>query len=99
MTERQPSQTTQPLDPWDALSLDNAGTDEQAQAARLQLIRRFKECFGTENGQWVLQYLTTKYMDINGVDEHAKNPLVVAGLRDGSRRVIRDIHRLMSAEI
>ena len=87
--------------PWDALELENEDlqkSTKENQALRLDLKRKFQMTFSTPQGQWVLEYLNGRFLMGKVVDEHAKHPLVSAGIREGEMRVIHAIHQLIAPE-
>jgi hypothetical protein len=71
---------------------------EEAEQLRLNVKRKFKACFESDAGAWVLQYLNGRYFNQTVVDENAVNVLASAGIREGELRVLRYIHRMMQPE-
>jgi hypothetical protein len=86
------------VSPWDALNIDNSAPDPEKEQKRLEIKRRFRECFSSDNGQWVLEFLNGRYFNRPVVDENAVNVLAVAGIREGELRMLRYIHLMMQME-
>ena len=87
------------LSPWEALDLEMEQPGKQEhEKERIQIKRRFQECFTSTNGKWVLEYLNGRYFNKPVVDEHHVNPLAHAGIREGELRLLRFIHLMMVTE-
>ena len=81
------------LSPWEALDLNREDPNKkEALAARRDVARRFKRCFETDDGQWVLNYLNGFFLNTPVMDEYADNVLAKAGIREGENRMLRFIH-------
>ena len=83
---------------WDALDLEVHEDNEEANIARINTKRKFKACFESEVGAWVLEYLNGKYFNSPVVDENAVNVLASAGIREGELRLLRFIHLMLREE-
>lgn len=85
------------LSPWEALDLEREEPDKQeALAAKRDIARRFKRCFESDDGVWVLNYLNGLYLNKPVVDEYATNPIAKAGIREGENRLLRFIHNQLA---
>lgn len=85
--------------PWEALDLEqNPEQKLQAEQARINVKRRFRNAFTTEDGQWVLEYLNGRFFNAPVVNENAVNPLAYAGIREGELRMLRFIHQMIQPE-
>lgn len=87
------------ISPWDALDLENTDNNQaDAEQARLEIKRRFRDVFGSDNGQWVLEYLNGRYFNKPVVDENHQNVIAAAGIREGELRLLRFIHLMLRPE-
>lgn len=85
--------------PWESLDLENqTQSDESSEATRLAIKRRFRSCFTSADGQWVLEYLNGRFFNSPVVNENAVNPLAAAGIREGEIRLLRFVHQMIQPE-
>jgi hypothetical protein len=87
------------ISPWDALNLDQDHPNkEEQEQLRIEVKRKYRACFGTDAGKWVLEHLNGMVFNRPVVDVNVQNPEVMAGIREGEMSVMRQIHILLQPE-